>query len=121
MTFDPRKSGYLKPSEEAIYAFMCGSNHWLTKREIALRINLSVGTVTIVIDQLSKLSLVNKRLRNYGFDNGILEFKSSVQGIDGVRKRRRQEKLHELVGVEPLHRKLRRIVGARRAREADSY
>lgn len=123
MTFNP-KSHYLTVPQEVVLAFLGATNHWRTVREIAMRTGLGEPVVDRAAKQLAKNKVVQRRPREGGFDNGLPEFKGMRNGdrsrADRVFIERRTEGfMGQVVGVEPLERKLRRILGLRRAREAE--
>lgn len=119
MNFDP-KSYYLTPAQEAVGAFLGTTNHWRTPREVALATGMSLPVARDIIVRLSKLGLVQKRKRKGGFDNGLLEFKGRTGAPEAKRARRGRAAKNQIIGFEPLHLKLQKILGNRRAREAES-
>lgn len=116
MDIHPLKTKYLKPSEEAVYNYLGKINYFRTVREIALAVGISEELTGAIVCRLVRRGIVQKRRRDYGFDNGILEFKGkSVNSAS----RRRKAQFHRAVGFEPLHVKMKRLVGIRRAREIE--
>lgn len=121
MMLDPRKTDNLTPSEECVYAFLGTTTYWRTAREVALSVGIAEVGAKNIICHLVKLGIVKKRKRNYGFDNGILEFKADTRTDQRIRDKRSRERWASITGVEPLHVKLIRFLGAKRAREAERY
>lgn len=121
MTVDPRKTDNLTPSEECVYAFLGTTNYWRTAREVGLATGIAEVHAREIICQLVRLGIVKKRKRNYGFDNGILEFKRAKRMEQKTRDKRSRQRWASITGVEPLYVKLRRFLGAKRAREAERY
>lgn len=120
----PLKTNYLKPSEEAVYTYLMATNHYRTQREIALAVGLSKELTAKIVVRLVKFQLVLKRKREYGFDCGILEFRGAGAGArgrsdEGITNRRKKAEFHRAIGFEPLHVKMKRLVGVKRAREIE--
>lgn len=118
MKFNP-KSYYLTPAQEAVGAFLGTTNYWQTPREVALATGISLPVAHSIIVRLSKLGLVQKRKRKGGFDNGLLEFKGNPAAPYSAQVRRSKKAKNQIIGFEPLHLKLQKILGNRRAREAE--
>lgn len=119
MNFDP-KSHYLTPAQEAVKSFLGTTRYWRTKREVALATGISLLSAQNIIVRLAKLGLVQKRKRTGGFDNGLLEYKGRPGAAFTSRTRRSKRIQNQIIGFEPLHLKLEKILGKRRAREAES-
>lgn len=124
VTFNP-KSHYMTVSQEVVSAFfecregsLAKTIHWWTAHEVAMKTGLTESVAATAIRQLTKAGVLKKRRREGGFDNGILEFRhqSHCKVIGG---RRTEAFMGQIVGCEPLERKLKRLLGLRRAREAE--
>lgn len=116
---DPRKTRYLTPSQECVVAYLGTTNYFRTPYEIAKAIGVGQATVQKELGGLVRLGLVQKRKRTYGFEAGVNEYKGKASGPDRIRSQRSQDRLFELVGVEPLHKKLRRLLPLHRAKIAE--
>lgn len=117
MTLDPRKTNYLTPSQECVCAYLSKTTHWRTARDVALSVGIAEATAKPIIQELVRAGLVQKRLRNYGFDAGTPEFKGKRSDV--IAAKRKRERWAQIVGVELFHVKLRRFLGVKRAREAE--
>lgn len=108
----------ITPSQEAVYGFLGNSTRWLTIYQISMLTGVSVELTRSAVQELQQMGQIIARKRIYGFDNGENEFKS-VRGIGSARKNRLSD--YRLAGVEPLSRKLQRILGTAKAREAEHF
>lgn len=114
----PKVIDLLTPSQEAICNFMGKSTRWLTHYELSMLTGVSLNRTKAAVAYLRRLGLVIARTRLYGFDNGENEFKGAP-GIGSARKERLSD--YRLYGVEPLSKKLQRIMGVEKAREAERF
>lgn len=108
----------LTPSQEAVYAFVSESTRWLTAYEIGMLTGVSEANTKSALRELRKRDFVKVRKRIYGFENGEREFHhvsaNTVANMCAAAHRRNHP---DITGVEPLARRLRRILGKAKARE----
>ena len=57
MTVDPRKSNYLTPSQETIFAYLGNTRHWRTVYEIARAVGVAEHTIQPVVRHLVRLGI----------------------------------------------------------------
>lgn len=114
--------GRLTPSQEAVYSYVSKSSRWLTAYEIAMLTGVSEENAKSAMRELLKKDLVQSRKRIHGFENGEREFHrmtvSSVANMCAAASRRNHP---DITGVEPLAKRLRRILGKAKAREFEQF
>lgn len=108
----------LTPSQEAVYSFVSNSSRWLTAYEISMLTGVSEVLTKSAVRELLQMGQITSRKRIYGFENGELEFQRVsprlVAGMCAAASRRNHA---DITGVEPLARRLRRILGKDKARQ----
>lgn len=105
--------GRLSVSQDAIYSFIGKSSRWLTVYEISMLTGVSHGATANAIRELKKAGLVSVRKRIGGFDNGEMEFHRGTAYLLSNRcaTARAKHFTDRITGVEPLAKRLRRILG----------
>lgn len=109
--------GRLTPSQEAIYSFVSTSRRWLTAYEISMLTGVLRATADNAIRELRKAGFVSVRKRIGGFDNGDNEFRatSPTRVANMCVASRVKFQTDRITGVEPLAKRLRRILGKAKA------
>lgn len=108
----------LTPSQEAVYSFVSKSTRWLTAYEIAMLTGVSEERTKSAVRELLKREFVKTRKRIYGFENGEREFHHvSANSVANMCARAHRRNHADITGVEPLARRLRRILGKAKARQ----
>ena len=112
---------FLTPCETAIFRCLGQAKrggrtvHWRTAYELGTRTQFSIFTVKKALRELRRYGLVASRKRDWGFEANLLEFGpcSGVNPFDHARR----EFDYQFTGVEPLHLRLKRLLGKARAKE----
>lgn len=108
----------LTPSQEAVYAFVSNSSRWLTIYEISMLAGVSLESARSSVKELLRNDFVETRKRIYGFENGEREFhRKSARRVANMCAAAHRRNHPDITGVEPLARRLRRILGKAKARE----
>lgn len=108
----------LTPSQEAVYAYISNSTRWLTLYEISMLTGVSHESASSAVKELLKMDFIETRKRIYGFENGEREFHhKSYQHVAKMCAVAHIRNHADITGVEPLARRLRRILGAAKARQ----
>lgn len=108
----------LTPSQEAVYSFVSKSARWLTVYEIAMLTGVSEQSAKSSMRELLQRDLVVTRKRIHGFENGEREFHHSSPGkVANMCAQSRLRHHGEITGIEPLARRLRRILGKAKAKQ----
>lgn len=117
-----REFNRLTPSQEAVYSYVSNSGRWLTHYEISMLTGVSLAQTKNAMRELARKDLVFTRKRIYGFENGELEFlRKTGNTVADMCRRSSRRNNPDVVGVEPLARRLRRILGKAKAREYAQY
>lgn len=108
----------LTPSQEAVYSYVSNSSRWLTAYEISMLTGVSEKNAKSALRELAKKDFVETRKRIHGFENGEREFKrTSCRRVANMCARASRRNHPDITGVEPLARRLRRILGKAKARK----
>ena len=107
----------LTPSQEAAYAFVSNSSRWLTVYEIAMLTGVSEKNAKSAMRELLQMGHITARKRIYGFENGEREFKCISRSVAHMCAAASRRNHADITGVEPLARRLRRILGKDKARQ----
>ena len=108
----------LTPSQEAVCRFISKSSRWLTIYEIAKLTGVSRESARSSMRELLDRELVEERKRIFGFENGEREFhRKKPETIACMCATSRAKHRTDIFGVEPLTKKLRRILGKQKAIE----
>lgn len=110
-------SDLLTPSQEAVYGFVSKSSRWLTRYEISKLTGSTEQQVHAALKELLGKGLAERRKRIYGFESGEWEYHRTKHFAV---TRRERWSAHRLAGVEPLAKKLQRIVGKKLAQEIEA-
>lgn len=113
-----RTIGRLTPSQESVYRYVGRSSRWLTAEEISTLTGVSIAQTKAALKELHDLNEVLTRKRIGGFENGETEYHRSSSGLPGMcDASRRRFQTDRITGVEPLAKRLRRILGKTKAKE----
>lgn len=108
----------LTPSQEAVYSFVSNSSRWLTAYEISMLTGVSEVSAKSAVRELLQMGQITARKRIYGFENGEREFQRvAIQRIAHMCAAASRRNHADITGVEPLARRLRRILGKAKARQ----
>lgn len=108
----------LTPSQEAVYSYVSNSSRWLTHYEISMLTGVSLLLTKAAVRELLRMDLIIARTRLHGFDNGENEFHpKSKQTVAAMCAQSRLRHHGEITGIEPLARRLRRILGKAKAKQ----
>lgn len=119
-TVDYRKTKYATTTQQVIAGFLQESRFSHTPREIILRTGLDVSPVTVkdVLSKMLREGIVTRRKRIFGFDAGIFEYRAAKKSAQS-RLNHHAARSQQVIGFEPLHKKLKRLLGVKRARETE--
>jgi DNA-binding transcriptional regulator GbsR (MarR family) len=110
--------GRLTPSQEAVYRFVSKSSRWLTLYEISKLTGVSRESARSSIREMRLMDLVLTRKRIHGFQNGEREFfRKDYQRVANLSEQSRIRNQSDIFGVEPLAKRLRRILGRKKAQQ----
>lgn len=112
-----KRFGRLTPSQESVYRYLNKTTRWLTAYEISKLTGVSEGRTGDAIRELRKADLVSVRKRIGGFDNGEREFRASSNFIGRCVASRIRYQTDRITGVEPLAKRLGRILGKAKAEQ----
>lgn len=110
--------GRLTPSQEAVYRFVSKSSRWLTLYEISKLTGVSRDSARSSIREMRLMDLVLTRKRIHGFENGAREFfRKTTNQVANLSEQSRIRNQSDIFGVEPLAKRLRRILGRKKAQQ----
>ena len=109
------RTDYLRPSEERIVRACLRS--WLSARKIAAKVGVKASTADVTLRRLRKRGVIQKvQIAPYG----PAGYKATVSPKTMLLRRKRMAKA-AFLGVEPLPQKLYRLLGRKRANEAEQF
>lgn len=112
----------LTPSQEAVYSYVSKSSRWLTAYEIGMLTGVTIEAAKAAMRELCRANLALTRKRIYGFENGEREFcRASISRVANMCSAARSRNHPDITGVEPLSKRLRRILGNAKARKYAEY
>lgn len=108
----------LTASQHAVYSYISNSSRWLTAYEISLLTDVSVETVRSAMRGLLQRNLARTRKRIHGFENGEREFtRMSIRRVAAMCSAFARRNHSDVTGIEPLAKRLRRILGKSKSLE----
>lgn len=109
------RTDYLRPFEERVVRACL--RKWRSARKIAARVGVKASTADVTLRRLRKRGVIEKVQIA---PRGPAGYKATVSPKTMLLRRKRMAKA-SLLGVEPLHVKLYRLLGSKRAREAEQF
>lgn len=107
---------------ESVASYLSESTRWLTAYEISMLTGVELSKTKEVLSWLRKKQFALVRKRTYGFENGENEYHStSVRTLRRRALASSRANHMDVAGIEPLPKRLRRILGAANARKFAKY
>ena len=108
----------LSPADERVFALL---GRWRTARSVARRTGLKMESASVVLRRLRRLGVVERRqAANFRLRGSLTRYRSKLSR-KALRLRRERKAKALIAGVEPLDAKLCRLLGLRRARDAQKF
>src|SRR5262245_5665568 len=108
----------LSPADERVFELL---GRWRTARSVARRTGLKVDSASVALRRLRRLGVVEiRQAANFRVRGSLTKYRALIS-LKALRLRRDRKAKAQIVGVEPLDAKLYRMLGLKRAREAEEF